>query len=539
MRERFWGRWAVVAVVALAMSVLSATGSHAESAGLSPETARTIDLPGVLRSPIPNPSDEAPEATDPAARLAADTCDGGVPIYGALWVRYTATADVRFLANAMQYTYSSRHSGLAVLNSTLTQVVTCARPTADGGDRMRTDPLELSAGETVYFLHYVRVPFAGDGAQLYLTPTTIPQPNDLRANASVIDSVPFAADFDSTQTVAGVENDCDQEYDLPTHDLWWSFTPTQAGTYRATTTPTYPGFGSWGSQFFDLSGACVNPSRYNTADLQAGQTYLVRVAGYEGHGGYDFVVTGLGTLHVEQLDSTPPVWTKLPTTAIPLGATLSTVPSPCENGVRNSSIPVDIYYRAEDPESGVANYGPVLGTRTRDTAVAVENETACGGTRTMRGYVAVNGSGYYSTVARWQPSRLAVVEQVNMTRSGRWSTVNCACFSDGTSWRSTTAGASLKYRVPAYLVNEGGTVINASGYSIGLVAARGPLRGKAAIYLDGTHVAIIDTYAESNINSTVVWRQAVAPGAHTLTVVNLATDGRPRLDVDAVTLLAK
>ena len=80
------------------------------------------------------------------------------------------------------------------------------------------------------------------------------------------------------------------------------------------------------------------------------------------------------------------------------------------------------------------------------------------------------------------------------------------------------------------------TVVNANGYPkhVALVMAKGPARGKASIYLDGKYIKTIDTYAASNTNRVVMWDTEVAgTGNHTIKVVNQATSGRPRIDVDA------
>ena len=69
---------------------------------------------------------------------------------------------------------------------------------------------------------------------------------------------------------------------------------------------------------------------------------------------------------------------------------------------------------------------------------------------------------------------------------------------------------------------------------VALVMAKGPARGKAAIYFDGGYVTTVDTYASVNTNRVVMWDKGLTGTAnHTIKVVNLATSGRPRIDVDA------
>lgn len=71
------------------------------------------------------------------------------------------------------------------------------------------------------------------------------------------------------------------------------------------------------------------------------------------------------------------------------------------------------------------------------------------------------------------------------------------------------------------------------GDHIGLVMAKGPGRGSADIYVDDVKVATIDTYAPANDNRRIVFDHRMPAGTHTLEVVNLATDGHARIDVDA------
>ena len=70
-------------------------------------------------------------------------------------------------------------------------------------------------------------------------------------------------------------------------------------------------------------------------------------------------------------------------------------------------------------------------------------------------------------------------------------------------------------------------------FPVALVMERAPDRGKARVLVDGVRVATIDTRAASKIHRSVVWTGTLQ-GAQTLSVVNLATSGRPRIDVDAV-----
>jgi hypothetical protein len=72
------------------------------------------------------------------------------------------------------------------------------------------------------------------------------------------------------------------------------------------------------------------------------------------------------------------------------------------------------------------------------------------------------------------------------------------------------------------------------GHERELVAALGPGRGSAAVYVDGKYRATISlastTYRARQVVYATSWSTS---GVHTLRIVNLGTAGHPRVDVDA------
>ena len=76
------------------------------------------------------------------------------------------------------------------------------------------------------------------------------------------------------------------------------------------------------------------------------------------------------------------------------------------------------------------------------------------------------------------------------TVPAKWSRTSCACAIGDTMLRTSTKNASLS------------TVVNGEGRKehVALVMAKGPERGKAAIYFDGKLVKTVDTYATANTN---------------------------------------
>ena len=64
--------------------------------------------------------------------------------------------------------------------------------------------------------------------------------------------------------------------------------------------------------------------------------------------------------------------------------------------------------------------------------------------------------------------------------------------------------------------------------------AKGPGRGQADVFVDGVKTATINTYAQANSNRVIVYDKWMLAGVHTVKVVNKATAGHPRIDLDAV-----
>ncbi len=113
-----------------------------------------------------------------------------------------------------------------------------------------------------------------------------------------------------------------------------------------------------------------------------------------------------------------------------------------------------------------------------------------------------------------------------MHYSKGWSVSHCSCWSDTTTHRTSSKNASVSFQTaPAY---------DRSGVDVALVMPKANNRGSAAVYVDGVHRATVNTYSKTATNRTIVY-QVVLAGLtrHTVKIVNLATHGHPRIDVDA------
>ena len=73
-----------------------------------------------------------------------------------------------------------------------------------------------------------------------------------------------------------------------------------------------------------------------------------------------------------------------------------------------------------------------------------------------------------------------------------------------------------------------------TGYAVSWVAARGPARGAADVYVDGELVRRVDLHATTREARSIAFaKHWAANGKHTIEIVNVGTAGHPRIDVDA------
>jgi hypothetical protein len=123
-------------------------------------------------------------------------------------------------------------------------------------------------------------------------------------------------------------------------------------------------------------------------------------------------------------------------------------------------------------------------------------------------------------------TREHTTSDVAIDYTGAWQTASCACFAAGTTHKTTEADAAALVHV---------SVPSSEGVrKVALVMEKAPGRGKARIWVDGSLVKTIDTYAATAHHQVIVWQGALATGDHLIQVVNAATPGRPRIDLDAV-----
>lgn len=111
-----------------------------------------------------------------------------------------------------------------------------------------------------------------------------------------------------------------------------------------------------------------------------------------------------------------------------------------------------------------------------------------------------------------------------LSYSAGWKTDPMAGASDGAVEFTKAAGASATFTF--------------TGDHVAWYGTRGPGYGSARVYVDGVLRPVVDCHASSKHKATLLFRYGFSTfGEHTVRIVNLATSGHPRIDVDAFATL--
>ena len=104
--------------------------------------------------------------------------------------------------------------------------------------------------------------------------------------------------------------------------------------------------------------------------------------------------------------------------------------------------------------------------------------------------------------------------------SGRWSTVSLSSASNGKLHRSSTGGAAVTFAT--------------SARAIAIVGRRGPLNGRAKVYVDGVYRSTINLRASSSLSKVVVFNTSwTTTASHSVKVVVIGGTGRVEVDAFA------
>jgi GH25 family lysozyme M1 (1,4-beta-N-acetylmuramidase) len=215
-------------------------------------------------------------------------------------------------------------------------------------------------------------------------------------------------------------------------------------------------------------------------------------------------------------DGTAPTMSA-PATRLTAGKTLGT------------SVPVHLSWTATDG-SGIAstalqrrvNGGSWTGTTLSSVAaMSYEGYISSGGSLQPRAR-ATDRKANTSAYASGKLTKAAIIQQTTaaMTWSGTWHSVASSAASGGSLKYATGKGASATFRF--------------TGSSVAWVAATGPTRGSASVYVDGAYAGSVKLYSATAHSKQIVFaRNWTANGTHTVKIVVAGSAGHPRVDIDA------
>jgi hypothetical protein len=245
-------------------------------------------------------------------------------------------------------------------------------------------------------------------------------------------------------------------------------------------------------------------------------------------------------------DRTPPKLTLPAVATFVVGSQLSDSPADPDSTYVGSSMTQKVGWGATDAGSGVCGYDVYAVYAGDDPALVVSDSPATSYTFTATDYDDQEGGGSFkvlgydvvardcagNTTRKFVQSRPVVTQEdgwtyvypgVTVSYTAAWSTSSCTCWSADGSRKTTAKGAAAT--ISKHFV---------AGESLALVMEKAPTRGVFVVYVDGKKKGKVDTYSAATQHRTVVWATRMPAGLHEVKIVNKATKGRARIDLDAV-----
>jgi hypothetical protein len=186
-------------------------------------------------------------------------------------------------------------------------------------------------------------------------------------------------------------------------------------------------------------------------------------------------------------------------------------------------VPWHVSWSTDDALSGVAS-----GSVTADAALIGS------GTSGSATYQALDGS--HALVAS------ATDAAGNTAESARSDVTQASYQEEAASYTRTwsTPAATTAWGTTVFSKQADATAtFSFDGTDVAWVSQRGPKRGKAKVYLDGTLMAKVDLKEAATSARQIVYAAGgLAAGPHTLSVYVKGTTGRPRVDIDGFVVLS-
>jgi hypothetical protein len=170
------------------------------------------------------------------------------------------------------------------------------------------------------------------------------------------------------------------------------------------------------------------------------------------------------------------------------------------------------------------NGGPYTAVVSATTATSVTKRAPIG-SRPQFGVQSDDGSGNRSAFALGPRFAIEGHQQTDFSLSSGWSTVSVTGAYGASVARTTSLNATA--------------TLSFTGREAGLVMTTGASYGSVKVFMDGALVATVNNHTSSGTKlRRIVFRTGFASvGTHTIKVVNQATSGHPRADLDGLVVL--
>ncbi len=211
--------------------------------------------------------------------------------------------------------------------------------------------------------------------------------------------------------------------------------------------------------------------------------------------------------------------------------TKPTLVAPAYSTTLSSSSAVVLKWTASTdpaPASGLAGY------LIRWRMVPSTTWLGWGGVRTgvSASFTAVPGSTYQFDIRSGDKAGNVSLGSTVVTTRVPWDQVSASYVG---VWAAVAQVGSYRGSIKRTIKLNASAAITKVGRYYGILVTKGPGRGKVGVYVDGHLISTVDTYA-----TTVKLRQYIAiktfatAGTHTIKIVNRATAGRPKIELDGL-----
>ncbi|MFI7370000.1 N-acetylmuramoyl-L-alanine amidase, partial [Actinoplanes sp. NPDC049668] len=186
--------------------------------------------------------------------------------------------------------------------------------------------------------------------------------------------------------------------------------------------------------------------------------------------------------------------------------------------VSTTSVPVSVNFKASDNVK-VAWVGATSPSKATLPATATKWQTSA-----KPGAVVTFGLSAKDLVGNVRNASVtrtsALLAETSAKKTGTWTKKSATSHLNGKALYASKKNAKLTFTF--------------TGRSAALIVGRFKNSGKATVYLDGKKVSTIDTKAGKTTYRQAVWAKSAAYGKHTVSIVVLATSGRPGVTVDGL-----